>query len=65
MRRVLAILAAGSATRAGVDKVLADLGGQPVLAWWGAPRRAAGGVGAGRGGGPKGDKRRRGQPREA
>lgn len=33
MRRVLAILAAGSATRAGVDKVLADLGGQPVLAW--------------------------------
>ncbi len=33
MRRALAILAAGSATRAGVDKVLADLGGQPVLAW--------------------------------
>ncbi|MDO8506600.1 MAG: 2-C-methyl-D-erythritol 4-phosphate cytidylyltransferase [Candidatus Limnocylindria bacterium] len=33
MRRVLAILAAGDATRAGVDKVLADLGGQPVLAW--------------------------------
>ena len=33
MRRVLAILAAGSATRTGVDKVLADLGGQPVLAW--------------------------------
>ena len=33
MRRVLAILAAGSATRAGMDKVLADLGGQPVLAW--------------------------------
>lgn len=33
MRRVLAILAAGNATRAGVDKVLADLGGQPVLAW--------------------------------
>ncbi len=33
MRRVLAILAAGSATRAGVDKVLADLGGQTVLAW--------------------------------
>lgn len=33
MRSVLAILAAGSATRAGVDKVLADLGGQPVLAW--------------------------------
>ena len=33
MRRALAVLAAGSATRAGVDKVLADLGGQPVLAW--------------------------------
>jgi 2-C-methyl-D-erythritol 4-phosphate cytidylyltransferase len=33
VRRALAILAAGSATRAGVDKVLADLGGQPVLAW--------------------------------
>lgn len=33
MRRTLAILAAGSGTRAGVDKVLADLGGQPVLAW--------------------------------
>ena len=33
MRRVLAILAAGNATRAGVDKVLADLGGQPLLAW--------------------------------
>ncbi len=33
MRRVLAILAAGNATRAGFDKVLADLGGQPVLAW--------------------------------
>ncbi len=33
MRRVLAILAAGSATRAGVDKVLADLGGQPLIAW--------------------------------
>ena len=33
MRRVLAILAAGNASRAGVDKVLADLGGQPVLAW--------------------------------
>jgi 2-C-methyl-D-erythritol 4-phosphate cytidylyltransferase len=30
---VLAILAAGSSSRAGVDKVLADLGGQPVLAW--------------------------------
>jgi 2-C-methyl-D-erythritol 4-phosphate cytidylyltransferase len=34
MRRVaLAILAAGSASRAGVDKIAADLGGQPVLAW--------------------------------
>jgi len=33
VRRVLAILAAGNATRAGVDKVFADLGGQPVLAW--------------------------------
>jgi 2-C-methyl-D-erythritol 4-phosphate cytidylyltransferase len=30
---VLAILAAGSSSRAGLDKVLADLGGQPVLAW--------------------------------
>ena len=33
MRAVLAILAAGSATRLGEDKVLADLGGQPVLCW--------------------------------
>jgi 2-C-methyl-D-erythritol 4-phosphate cytidylyltransferase len=33
VRRVLAILAAGRATRAGVDKILADLGGQPLLAW--------------------------------
>jgi 2-C-methyl-D-erythritol 4-phosphate cytidylyltransferase len=30
---VLAILAAGSSSRAGLDKVLADLGGHPVLAW--------------------------------
>jgi len=30
---VLAVLAAGSSSRAGVDKVLADLGGHPVLAW--------------------------------
>lgn len=30
---VCAILAAGTSTRAGTDKVLADLGGQPVLAW--------------------------------
>jgi 2-C-methyl-D-erythritol 4-phosphate cytidylyltransferase len=28
-----AILAAGSSTRAGTDKIMADLGGQPVLAW--------------------------------
>jgi 2-C-methyl-D-erythritol 4-phosphate cytidylyltransferase len=42
VRRVLAILAAGSATRAGVDKVLADLGGQPVLAWSLASGVAAG-----------------------
>lgn len=42
MRAALAILAAGSATRAGVDKVLADLGGQPVLAWSLAAGRAAG-----------------------
>ena len=41
MRRALAILAAGSATRAGVDKVLADLGGQPVLAWSIAAAQAA------------------------
>ena len=41
MRAVLAILAAGSATRAGVDKVLADLGGQPVLAWSLAAAQAA------------------------
>ena len=33
MPAVLAILAAGSSSRAGVDKVLADLGGQPVIAW--------------------------------
>lgn len=42
MRRVLAILAAGSATRAGVDKILADLGGQPVVAWSIAAGAAAG-----------------------
>ncbi|MEP6693416.1 MAG: 2-C-methyl-D-erythritol 4-phosphate cytidylyltransferase [Chloroflexota bacterium] len=30
---VLAILAAGSSSRAGIDKVLADLGGYPVLMW--------------------------------
>ena len=33
MTAALAILAAGSSSRAGVDKVLADLGGHPVLAW--------------------------------
>lgn len=33
MPAVLAILAAGSSSRAGVDKVLAELGGQPVLVW--------------------------------
>ena len=33
MTAVLAILAAGSSSRAGLDKVLADLGGHPVLAW--------------------------------
>ena len=33
MTAVLAILAAGSSSRAGVDKVLADLGGHPVLEW--------------------------------
>jgi 2-C-methyl-D-erythritol 4-phosphate cytidylyltransferase len=42
VHRVLAILAAGNATRAGVDKVLADLGGQPVLAWSLASGLAAG-----------------------
>jgi 2-C-methyl-D-erythritol 4-phosphate cytidylyltransferase len=42
VRRVLAILAAGSASRAGVDKVLGDLGGQPVLAWSLASAMAAG-----------------------
>jgi 2-C-methyl-D-erythritol 4-phosphate cytidylyltransferase len=30
---VCAILAAGTSTRAGTDKITADLGGQPVLAW--------------------------------
>jgi 2-C-methyl-D-erythritol 4-phosphate cytidylyltransferase len=30
---VCAILAAGSSTRAGTDKITADLGGLPVLAW--------------------------------
>ena len=39
---VCAILAAGASTRAGVDKVGADLGGQPVLAWSIAAARASG-----------------------
>ncbi len=30
---VCAILASGSSTRAGTDKITADLGGEPVLAW--------------------------------
>ncbi len=42
MHRVLAILAAGTATRAGTDKVLAELGGEPVLAWSLAAGIAAG-----------------------
>ncbi|HEY6204169.1 MAG TPA: 2-C-methyl-D-erythritol 4-phosphate cytidylyltransferase [Candidatus Limnocylindria bacterium] len=33
MPAALAILAAGSSSRAGIDKVLADLGGHAVLAW--------------------------------
>ena len=33
MPAVLTILAGGSSSRAGLDKVLADLGGQPVLLW--------------------------------
>ena len=33
MPATLAILAAGNSSRAGVDKVLADLGGHPVLLW--------------------------------
>ncbi len=42
MRSALAILAAGGSTRAGIEKVLADLGGQPVLAWSLAAAQAAG-----------------------
>ena len=38
----LAILAAGSSTRAGTDKVSADLGGRPVLAWSLAAAEASG-----------------------
>jgi 2-C-methyl-D-erythritol 4-phosphate cytidylyltransferase len=41
VRAVLAILAAGSSTRAGMDKILAELGGQPVLAWSLAAGQAA------------------------
>ncbi|HUG56371.1 MAG TPA: 2-C-methyl-D-erythritol 4-phosphate cytidylyltransferase [Candidatus Limnocylindrales bacterium] len=33
MRTVLAVLAAGSSRRAGEDKILADLGGRPVVCW--------------------------------
>ncbi len=33
MPAVVAILAGGSSSRAGVDKVLADLGGHPVILW--------------------------------
>lgn len=40
-----AILAAGSSTRAGTDKVGADLGGQPVLAWSLAAALASGAFG--------------------
>ena len=42
MTAALAILAAGSSSRLGQDKVLADLGGQPVLAWSLAAAAASG-----------------------
>ena len=42
MTAALAILAAGASTRLGQDKVLADLGGQPVLAWSLAAAAASG-----------------------
>jgi 2-C-methyl-D-erythritol 4-phosphate cytidylyltransferase len=42
VRSALAILAAGGSTRAGVDKILAELGGQPVLSWSLAAALAAG-----------------------
>ena len=45
MTAALAILAAGSSTRVGQDKVLADLGGQPVLAWSLAAAAASGAFG--------------------
>lgn len=38
----LAILAAGASSRVGSDKILADLGGRPVLEWSLAAGRAAG-----------------------
>ncbi len=38
----LAILAAGASTRAGADKLLADLGGRPVIEWSLMAGRAAG-----------------------
>jgi len=41
VRSALAILAAGGSTRAGVDKIVADLGGRPVLAWSLAAAEAA------------------------
>lgn len=40
-RAALAILAAGTSARAGADKVLADLGGRPVLEWSLMAARAA------------------------
>ena len=45
MTAALAILAAGSSTRLGQDKVLADLGGQPLLAWSLAAAAASGAFG--------------------
>lgn len=45
MTAALAILAAGSSSRLGQDKVLADLGGQPVLAWSLAAAAASGAFG--------------------
>ena len=41
-RIAVAILAAGGSTRAGEDKVTADLGGEPVVAWSLAAAAAAG-----------------------
>src|SRR5919198_3496325 len=42
MPAACAILAAGASMRAGVDKVTADLGGQPVVAWSLAAAMASG-----------------------